>query len=262
MKKTADSRRALRALGMTGKALALTAMLLCVGCNEDDEVFEEINKLRAVGVSSAPLFGQPSTGDVPQLVTLTFHAGVPLGGTVTAEPFVDDSARYSFPAPLTIVPGSEIYQDLAGMRLYQVQATIAIPTAEQLPILPDPGFARLRYGMRLTSGAEEEMIVGNVLVYPSGAPQLAWAVQTVDVAVPTAGAVVSGDEVEMKGVINKTIDENIRVGWFVTAGRLKNRRAKDTEWQTEAAGGATVIFTTRGLKSGAFAMKAVDVTVK
>jgi hypothetical protein len=162
------------------------------------------------------------------------------------------------------VPGSEIYQDLAGMRLYQVQATIAIPTIEQLPILPDPGFARLRYGMRLTSGAEEEMIVGNVLVYPAGAAELAWTVQTVDVMAPTAGAVVSGEEVEMKGVINKTIDENIRVGWFVTDGRLKNRRAKDTEWQTDdaKAGAATVIFTTRGLKSGAFAMKAVDVTIQ
>lgn len=236
--------------------LALTAG----GCNDDSDVFEKIAKLRAVGVATTPLFGQPSTEAAPQSVTLTFHAAVPLGNTVTAEPFVDGGAKYAFPAALTLVPGSELYQDQAAIRMFQIQATLPMPTIAQLPILPEPGFARLRYGIKLKSGDEEETIVGNVLIYPTGAPELAWQNQAIDIAAPIAGGAVS-DESELKGTITKTIDENIRVAWFVTTGKLKNRRAKETEWLEPASGAATLILTTRGLKSGAFAMKVVDVTV-
>jgi hypothetical protein len=244
-----------------------TALLLLAlawasqACNEDEARYEVIDKLRGLGVAAAPLVATPSTGASQHSVTLTFHAAVPLGETVTAEPYVDDASKYAFPVPLQIVAGSAKYQDLAAFRHYSVQATVAVPTAAALAIPADPGFQRIRYGLVLRSGSEEEKIVGNFAVYPEGATEADWEAPTAEVSAPASGTTVSGEE-DLKATIANSIGEPIRVAWFVSAGEVLNRRAKETTWDTGGSGPQTVIFTARGRRSGAFVMRAIDVVVE
>lgn len=245
--------------------LALSLGLLAFGsiaCDEEEDRYEHLKKLRAFGVASNPVIATPSTAAAPQVMTLTFHAAVPLGEEITAEPFVDEQARFAQTVELTLVPGSETYTDYAAFRLYSVQATAPVPTADLVVIPPEPGFLRVRYGLKLTSGSEEEKIVGNFLLYPAGAPEASWTAPTVDIITPAAGTPASGDDQELKAEITNPIGEDMRVGWFVSDGNVKNRRAKDTEWETPDAGPHTILVTIRGTKSGSFAFKAMDVTVE
>lgn len=247
------------------KRLLLPFLLLgsfvIASCNEETDRYEYIKKLRSLGVATNPVAIAPSTTASPQVMTLTFYASVPLGHTVTSEPFVDDQARYSVPLVLTLVPGSEAYEEHNSFRLYSVQATTPIPTADVVRILPDPGFARARYALKIADGGEEEKIVGNFLIYPEGSAELAWTAPAIDITTPAAGAIVSGDQ-DLKAALTNPIGENMRLGWFVPDGALKSRRAKETEWETPDAGPSTLVVTARGMKSGAFALKILDVTVQ
>jgi hypothetical protein len=196
-----------------------------------------------------------------QPITLTFHAAVPVGEKVTAAPFVDDESKYAAPIELTVNDASAAYADHAGFSHYTINATFLVPPKDALPIPSNPGFVRMRYGLTLTSGDEEEKIVGNYLVYSEGAPELAWTqVPDVTVSSPAEDATVSG-ETDLEASIGETLDDNWRVGWFVSDGKVTNRRAADTKWETDDSGPQTVIFTARGRKSGAFMIKVVDVTV-
>ena len=250
----------------------MSLLILACGSKSSDRQ-EDINKLRALGVSvcSGPqpstaatctkLVGTPSTASAPQQFTLTIYAALPLGVQVdTAEPFADTKSTLGQTAALTVVSGSGKYEDHQALRLYSVQATALIPVGEALPIPPSPGFTRLRYGVRLVAGGREEKLVGNLLVYPAGDPALAWSAPTLAVTSPTASAAVSGT-VDLQATVASPSGENLRVAWFADDGAIDNRRAKSTTWKAPASGNHTVFATVRGLSSGGFAIKAIDVKV-
>lgn len=240
---------------------AAVALLTLSACNGEDERFEDIKKLRAFGSSTLPVVTEPSTEAAPKIVTITVFAAVPLGQTVTAEPYADPAAENLSQIPVTIVPGSEKYEDHATFRVYSVQATQAVPTAAVFASpLGAPEFVRLRYGIRLVSGDESENVVGNSLIYPAGSEILARQPPTIAITKP-ATTDVSGTE-DLEATITDPNDEAMRVGWFVSDGEVKNRRARVTEWKTPGAGPATLIVTIRGRKTGAFAFQVLDVNVQ
>ena len=57
-------------------------------------------------------------------------------------------------------------------------------------------------------------------------------------------------------------DEELRVGWFTSKGKIKNRRAKSTKWETGGSGKQTLLLTVRGRKSGAFVFATQEVVVE
>jgi hypothetical protein len=65
----------------------------------------------------------------------------------------------------------------------------------------------------------------------------------------------------LEGTVNSNGKESNRVGWFVSAGKIKNRKSRSTEWQDAPRGAQAVFFTVRGAKSGAFAIKSQTVTI-
>lgn len=244
---------------LTKLALLVALAPAFVACGEDEDRYEEIAKLRAFGSSSLPVVAQPSTAAAPQLITITVFAAVPLGETVNAEPFEDEGSPDDLSLPVTMVPGSEKYEDHPTFRIFSVQAT--------QPTLPEEVFAAIgrpfynqRFGVRLAAGSEEENVVGSTLVYPAGAPELARTVHTIEITKPAAGE-VSGTE-DLEATITDPAGEAMRIGWFVSGGMVKNRRARETEWETPSAGPASLIVTSRGRKTGAFAFKVLDVTVQ
>lgn len=245
------------------KNFALIALLAAtlIACDEPDEVFEKVDKLRAFGISTTPLVSEPSTPAAPKAFVLTFFVALPKGDTISsAESFLDGASRFAPPVLMTVDPASIVVEPHAAFDIASIKASIAVPPAELTPFAPDAGFARLRYGLRITSGGEEEKIVGTVLVYPPGAPELAWNATppATDISAPAANAAV-GDDEALVGAIANPIGETMRVAWYVSSGTLLNRRARETKWKEPDGGPQTVIFTARGSKSGAFSYKVVDV---
>lgn len=248
----------------------LSRLLVCsalptfslVACREDQERPEVVAKLRAIGAATSPVIQEPSTADLPKTVTVTFYALLPKNTQATASPYVDEADKYGKVIPLTVIPGTETYDDAySSFVIYSVKATLPVPTNELLHLESPPGFARLRYGLKITAAGETENIVGNALVYKAGSPELSWQAPTIDVASPSAGALITGKQ-DLKATLKSGNGENLRVSWYVASGEVKNRRAKETEWEKAERGSKTIVLTARGLKSGAFAFKALDVNVE
>jgi hypothetical protein len=240
-------------------AVALTA-LCALACNGgDEEKYEKIDKLRALGVSVTPIGLTPSTAAEAQTVTMTFFVAAPLDSTVTYEPYEDEQARYALPVTLAVDPGSEKHDDYAKFSIHQVNAVFTAPAADSVPIPSVPGFARIRYGLRVKSAGEEEVVVGTLVMYPTAETRPAYQPLTVNIETPIEGATI-GSETPVEAIIDNQNGENVKVGWFVSSGELKNRRARKTEWRKVEGGTQTVVVTVRGLKSGAFAYAVRDVT--
>lgn len=248
-------------LGLLSLAVFAAGHLACNG--DDEDRFEQINKLRAIGVSAAPVTVQPTTSvSSPVTADLTIYAVLPLGQTVSIEPYADPQpSRQPLLSP-EIAPGSEKYVDYAAFRLYSVNARVVIPPASQVPIPPKPGFSRLKYGLVMRAGDEEEKVVGNLIIYPPGAPELSWQAPSVEIATPAAGSVDSASIDLKANLVSPNPGENLRVSWYVSSGKVQNRRAKETKWQDPKSGTQTIIVTVRGLKTGVLAPpKVLDVTV-
>ena len=239
---------------------ALLAFLgvTALSCRNEDDPQERISKLRALGVGSLPTIA--TTGSTAGAVELTIYAAVPKGKTVAFESFADTGAPFSLPQTVKINGATAAYTEYAAFRLFAVKATMVVPPAETLKLQQDQS-ARLRYGIKLTSEEEEEKVVGDVLVFSQGAQQASWKAPSAEIESP-GGSVPTGQDIDLKGKIVKNQEERIKVGWFVSTGSVKNRRAISTAWESPDAGDQTVILTVRGTESRGFGIQVRDVPVK
>ena len=117
----------------------------------------------------------------------------------------------------------------------------------------------MRYKVKFSVGADYETVVGDAVVYLPDAPQISWKSPDISIAKPAATGTEGTMDVE--GIITSEGVEPYRVSWFVSDGKIKNRRAKATSWSDAAKGAQTLIMTVRGTKSGAFAIKSQTVTI-
>jgi hypothetical protein len=235
----------------------LTAGFLGIACNGDEERYEVVNKLRALGVSSTPTVSAPSTSESPKNVTLTAWAALPKDQSVSADAFIDTKTPFSTPVNVTINPTSAIIEERGPLQIYKISATFIVPSEELLFFSETAGSARVRYGIKLATDGEEEKIVGDYLVFPEGADELSWTNPTLDVTSPTEGGTTDGT-VDLEVNIVDNNDEPIRVGWFASDGEIKNRLAAVTEWEP-GSGNQTIIATARGRKSGGFSLQVISV---
>lgn len=242
------------------KKLIATFLLVAITqCNGDQERPEVVNKLRAIGVASTPLASAPSTSASQNTASLTFHLVLPLAKTIdSVENYVDTKSPYAAQIPLTINTASASYSDYSNLRHYTITADAAIP---EVIFLPGELFRSFRYALKVTADKEEEIIVGNLVVYPSDSEELDWKGAAITISSPVANSAISG-ETQLKAKINKSIDENLRVSWFASNGEIKNRRAAETTWDEYSAGTQTLILTVRGRKSGDFQLQIIDLTTQ
>jgi hypothetical protein len=243
--------------------IAISATIL-TACNQDEDRYEVINKLRAIGVEANPFVTALSPIGSPETATLTFLAAVPLAHTVKAEVFVDGNSAFSKTLPITIVAGSEAYVEREKFRIFSVKATMPIPEEGSVPIPSFPGYVTFRYGMKLTADdAEEEKVVGNIVVFSSQKDELKWkdTPPTVQINSLIAGQTVSGI-INLKGEVLSSNGEKFKISWFVSSGEVKNKRAVETTWDKVEKGPQTIILTARGKTTAAFAWTALDIVVE
>lgn len=237
-------------------AMISVAMASLVSCSDDEERPETITKLRALGVAQTPTSIKP--GDQ---VTLTFYLAGQPQLNLTAQPSLDSMARYGQAVLVTPVDAAPSETPVGPLSLYTYRVSLtATNDATTNASIQTKGLARLRYKVNFSAGSgDSESVVGDTLVYPMGAPQLEWQPPTISIDRPTQEA--ASGSMALEGTVNSNGKETNRVGWFVSAGKIKNRKSRSTEWQDAPRGTQAVFFTVRGAKSGAFVIKSQTVTL-
>lgn len=228
-----------------------------ISCSDDAERQETINKLRALGVVQVPTIATPGA-----TVQLTYYLGGPKGLTVTPTPYKDSEFfKYGTNADVTLIDSAPAEESVGNMSLYTLRASFVTPaTPDVAAVVAANGNARHRYGVDFrTPLGDYETVIADALIYSPTAPQAQWVSHAVDISSPSVTTI--GGSTTIQGEINSSFDEPYKVGWFVSSGKVKVRNAINTEWTEIGSGEQTLIFTARGVKSGAFAIKVLKVTV-
>jgi hypothetical protein len=240
--------------------IGLLALLL--SCSDSDTRPETADKLKPIMVLVNPPAGaatpvQPLNGSVWQpavvgeTVTLQFHFIGPsdLGSLTLTTSEVE-------PRPLTLpfnnwTIQTPVVNDYPGLRHVTIEAGATLPTAEELTALwedfPSVGFVRLRYTLVVSDGTRELPLAGDFVVYRDAAfPGAKDNLFGSTIDAPAAGETVSDKKVTISSTLRNPQDEDVKIGWYVSAGEVKNRRAVTTEWELPGSGEYTLIFTVRG----------------
>lgn len=240
--------------------------LTLVACGDDSDRIEVMDRMRTIGTTASPLISEPSEATTARTVQLTVYVALPEGETASVEAFRDLEALGSHTlatgAIHPVAPVESDYQNLASLRLLPIVVTVDVPTADEL-ILTEKG-RRVRYGLRITSSSGRvENIVGSFLVYPAGSEALTWQSPTISLAAPANQESVrmSEDGIDLKATVNNPEEEGVKVGWFVTSGKISARRARDTVWLEPKEGRQTIIATVRGKKTRGFGIQVIEVNV-
>lgn len=242
-------------LGML--TLAMTVWGL-VGCQSFDEPFEKLSKLRGIGVASEPVLATPSTEADPHVVVLTVYVSVPLKQDVSVDTFTDKASVLALPAPNLKISLDPTCTDYSSLRLCSFQATFDVPTNDILQ-LETKKAVRIHYGFHVTAKNQVENIIGDVLVVEADSTELDIIPLAIDVKEPLeADTLKRHHDTNIKAKITNNNDEDVKIGWFISAGALKNRRAESTTWKTGGDEGQTLIGTVRGKRTRSFAFKVMD----
>jgi hypothetical protein len=240
------------------RVTAAACILALVACGNEVDRQETVTKLRTLGVAQTPVNAKP--GDTVQL---TYYLAGPSGLSITPSLMKDPSSAYGVAVLPTAVSTSVLETNYGSLSLYSYQAAVQIPSDNQVMIatMAAYGYARVRsMASFLTPTGDREDVVSDSLTYPAGSPALSWISPTLSIVSPASTA-TSGN-LALEGSIEGATSETMRIAWFVSTGKVKNRRSKTTSWEEAAAGAQTVFFTARGSKSGAFAIKAMSVQVQ
>lgn len=244
------------------RASLLLLVFINIACDGDEDRFERIAKLRGLGLVTSPVIAPPSTDAAPSQVEFTFYAAAPLGETVTATPYQDLQGSLRKVSITNFTVGEVSYEDHSSLRVVKVKATGVVPPASLIYFDPDNGFATVRYALSLVGQSNTQVMVGNLVIYPTGASELTSKnnLPTIAITNPTKDGTINGSEQEIKADLTEVNDETYRVGWFVSGGRLEAKNKVSTTWTPTGSGKYTVIVTARGTKTSAFGIDVVDVT--
>lgn len=224
----------------------LIICLLVLSCNEDEDRFEVINKLRGVGIrADKPVVSGAST------VNLEIIALLPAGLTVdSSEIYISDRTLKDLQLLITL-NNDATHTQHGALTLYQQTATVSVPEVSKAYLAAFNGVVKLRYGVRLKAGSEEEIMVGDIISVAEGSEALSWGAHTINVETPANGGTVS-ETVNLKAVLTKASDEIVKASWFVSSGKVKNPKSLDTEWEEVGGGDQTVLLAVYPKKSRFF----------
>lgn len=207
-----------------------------ISCRSDEERFEVINKLRALGVNpSVSLFPIDQLQKNPLQTELSVYIALPKGQQITSiENFDDPKASFSLFKYQQVDSSSLTYQQVGPLQIASFKVNVKTPVLSELEIPAYQSYIKLRYAFTVKAGEEAEQIVGDLLVLASNSPLVAYhtEIPSLSIASPDS-AVIShyhASPLSLAAQIDKKVDETVKVLWFVSSGRLKNNQSKNTEW--------------------------------
>gem|GEM_PF-3532227 len=248
--------------------ILIISLILCMSalaCSDMKTRPETADKLKPILVlvnppneSKTPLAPLPRTNlDPPlpgQTVKLEFHFVGPADFTnITLTPGEPELRPLTLPISNWTVAAAELHP-YAGLQHITIAATAPIPSADQLtalaPTFATLGVVRLRYTLIVSDGVRELPLAGDFVVYrdnAAGSAQTSLFGSSIDA--PLANQDVSDKKLTISSTLQNVQDEPVKIGWYVSAGEIKNRRASETEWELPGSGSYTLVFTIRGKES-------------
>lgn len=242
----------------TKRAILICFSVFCLtnSCNEEEEKFELINKLRAVGIKA----DKPIVSGV-DTVNLEIVAVLPTGKSIeTIEPFIDETVQDFLRLTINLQDG-ETYTEKGALTLYTKNATVETSAIAPNILTQLNGVAKLRYGVRLVSEGEEEIIISDILSVASDDPSLQWTAPNLSVVSPNDTEQLN-QPYNLKAEIERPQDERIKSLWFISSGVVKNSQALATEWSEAELGEQTLIIAIYPQRSRFFDYQIRQVTVQ
>lgn len=248
------------------RILSLSAIfLMLLGCSDPKTRPETADKLKPILVLvNAPIQAKqpivplnPANWDGPPVaggtVNLQFHFIAPPGTVLTLVPTVPEPRPLTLPFNAWSIAPAVPYE-YPGLQHTTFTAVATLPSAEVLaaawPRFAIDGFVRLRYAMLVSDGSRELEEAGDFIVYKDAT--IAGATHTLfgsTIDSPAQNETVGGKTLDISSTLQNAQGEPVKIGWYVSDGKVKNRRAESTEWELPGSGEYTLVFTVRGKES-------------
>lgn len=234
--------------------LSTSLLLFLLACGgEDDDRQELIDKMRGIGMSFSPVVSPPSIGSDIKTVIVTVYVALPIAKKISVEKYLDqirNTSRVQLSPEQYDILKIEDPITYPGLSIVKFQAKLKVPDLKALP----PGGALVHFGFLLKADSNQEKMIGSYLVLPQNAEL--WKAPLLKINNPTESADLQTNDT-IPVAFNKTNanDEDVKVAWFVSGGKITNRRSENTFWESpKDKGDYTLIATIRGRKSRAFAI--------
>jgi hypothetical protein len=230
-----------------------------ISCQDDTDRPETVSKLRGIGAS----LNKPAA-TLGETITVTYYWAGPSGKKIEVKPYVDAASSYGESDEVKITQDQAQEVNYGPLSVYSITAEQSIPTgSDQLKAdMAKYGTGRLRHGIKVEDDqGDSEILIGDILVVDAASPLLEFKSELPLIlsSLKTDQAVGPGSTVNLSANITPNPGEAARIGWFVSSGKIKNRRARETDWSEFSNGAQTVIVTARGRSSGSFSFKAIKV---
>ena len=243
---------------LLAKCLVVASMLVAVGCGDEEDRFEVVNKLRGVGLDiDPPIEGVSLTATTGSVRRITGYLLLPLQQSIdSVESYKDPQPGFSVALDATVTAGSVSATTIGALQLITFSATATIPITANAAVIAAEGPVRFRIGFRVRSGSEEELLVGDMIAVPPGNEALGWQPPTVDITSPAEGAALTaGQVVDLKASVTESVEETVKARWFVSSGEIKNFQGKETTWENMSSGTQTVVFAAHPRKTWKFSIR-------
>lgn len=238
-----------------------------LACSEMDSRPERAEKLKPILVEVNPPVSEGAPFEpalIGNEVRLAFHfIAPPRTQGFTATPEMAGPKPLTVPAPLPELDGPVVVSELPGLQHSIVKTKVLLPGLAELeaidPALAAAPFIRFQYQLRLSHEGRDLPLAGDFVAYrDASVPEASWNFQGSRITQPESSN-SRGNKVEIAAEVVNQQGEPLRVAWFVSDGKIENRRASSTEWEAPGPGEYTLIFTVRGKQSrtGTLAIKSL-----
>jgi len=200
-------------------------MTTILGCNDDQDRFERIDRLRILGTEKTPSIASFNDSSV----TLTWIVATPnKTDAPVATNTLDTTSPLALPLELTNITTAKT--SFETLDIHRVTTTVNFPNAYLLP-LGQSGEQRYRVSLSVNQGDETIQAVGDIIRFPSSD-------QTLDlVSQEPLAAILQPSETDTYDISEELAlecdspiktNENFKISWYSTAGKIDNFRACET----------------------------------
>ncbi len=238
----------------------------CGPMGEDMPRQEVLTSLRMLGTQSEnAAYEIPALPSTDVMATVSIYAASPKDLEVKLESWQPDGklggVLLASQDSVSVVTPVMTKEKKGALNIYTGTVKVKIPPAALWTKFPDGG-GKLAFGVKLSSSAETEYGLGNILAYPAGAAQFAWKAPNLELTAPTVFTATKNKELDLVLKSDPSQNEDLLFGWFVSSGQIAGRRSKETSWTPDISGTQTIIATVRGRDSLTFAWKVFTVEVQ
>ena len=238
----------------------LLLVSILTACNDDADRFERIDRLRVLGIVRTPSIASFSD----TTISSTWLVATPnQTDAVTATNVLDTEALISLPLNSTNITSTKT--TYGNIDIHEVTADTTFAPAFPLPVGPS-GEQRFRISIKASQGTESVQAVSDILRFPNNFESLNLVGQepsiTVSNETKTQAYDADSEEIDLKCDIVTPSDEDFKISWYTTAGKIENTKACETIMKPDfAKSGEThaIIVCVRGNKTRSTSCDYVDV---